>query len=446
MAVPNIFGSATSAIPLSQLDQNFATAITLGNTAVYLGNTTTSLGNVTLTNVLISSTNGDATVNGLTVGRGNASVSTNTAVGASAIAATATATRSTAIGFEALKAMTSGDPNTAVGAYALKTTTTGAANVGVGAYALEDNTTGSNNSALGNEALPNNTTGGQNTAIGSQALNAITTSTANTALGYQAGYSLTGERSVFVGRQAGQAMTTGSFNTIVGDQAGYNATTGTFNTFIGQGSGEAITTGSKNSILGKYSGNSGGLNIITSDNYIVLSDGDGNPWVYHNSSIGLNIRGYDAADTSGINFRNSSTTKYWGIATNSSDFFISNGTFSNYVVLSGQSFTAWTFSSDRRIKTDIVDIEYGLDAVMAMKPRKYKMLSSGETSIGFVAQELKNIVPEAVTGEEIEYLDTDTQQEKAAKTMGVSRDLLIPVLVKAIQELKAEIDALKGTA
>lgn len=57
MAVPNIFGSATSAIPLSQLDQNFATAITIGNTAVYLGNTTTSLGNVTLTNVTISSGN-----------------------------------------------------------------------------------------------------------------------------------------------------------------------------------------------------------------------------------------------------------------------------------------------------------------------------------------------------------------------------------------------------
>jgi len=57
MAVPNIFGTATAAIPLSQLDQNFATAITLGNTAVYLGNTTTSLGNVTLTNVTISSGN-----------------------------------------------------------------------------------------------------------------------------------------------------------------------------------------------------------------------------------------------------------------------------------------------------------------------------------------------------------------------------------------------------
>jgi hypothetical protein len=54
MAVTNIFATATSAIPLSQLDQNFATAITLGNTAVYLGNTTTSFGNVTLTNTQVN--------------------------------------------------------------------------------------------------------------------------------------------------------------------------------------------------------------------------------------------------------------------------------------------------------------------------------------------------------------------------------------------------------
>jgi len=69
MAVPNIFASATSAIPLSQLDTNFATAITLGNTAVYLGNTTTSLGNVTLTNVTISS--GNVSVSTATVGAGS---------------------------------------------------------------------------------------------------------------------------------------------------------------------------------------------------------------------------------------------------------------------------------------------------------------------------------------------------------------------------------------
>ena len=47
MAVPYTFGSATASIPLSQLDSNFATAITLGNTAVQLGNTITTLTGVT---------------------------------------------------------------------------------------------------------------------------------------------------------------------------------------------------------------------------------------------------------------------------------------------------------------------------------------------------------------------------------------------------------------
>ena len=49
MAVPYTFATATTAIPLSQLDSNFATAVTLGNTAMYLGNTTSSVGNLTLT-------------------------------------------------------------------------------------------------------------------------------------------------------------------------------------------------------------------------------------------------------------------------------------------------------------------------------------------------------------------------------------------------------------
>ena len=53
--VPNIFGNATSSIPLTQLDANFNTTATLGNTAVGLGNTTTTVGNLSLGNVLITS-------------------------------------------------------------------------------------------------------------------------------------------------------------------------------------------------------------------------------------------------------------------------------------------------------------------------------------------------------------------------------------------------------
>ena len=53
--VPFAFATATTSIPLSQLDADFNTGLTIGNTTVGLGNTVTTLGNVTLTNVNIIS-------------------------------------------------------------------------------------------------------------------------------------------------------------------------------------------------------------------------------------------------------------------------------------------------------------------------------------------------------------------------------------------------------
>ena len=90
---------------------------------------------------------------------------------------------------------------------------------------------------------------------------------------------------MFVGFQAGYSKTTGGNNVFIGTQAGYSATTGTGNTFVGpndstSGSGFAVTTGSKNTIIGGYTGNQGSLDIRTANNYIVLSDGDGNPREY----------------------------------------------------------------------------------------------------------------------------------------------------------------------
>lgn len=55
MGVPNTFGNAATAIPLTQLDANFNTVATLGNASVGLGNTTTTVGNLSLGNVLITS-------------------------------------------------------------------------------------------------------------------------------------------------------------------------------------------------------------------------------------------------------------------------------------------------------------------------------------------------------------------------------------------------------
>ena len=54
MSVPYVFGNATTAIPLTNLDANFNTTATLGNASVGLGNTTTTIGNVTVANVTVS--------------------------------------------------------------------------------------------------------------------------------------------------------------------------------------------------------------------------------------------------------------------------------------------------------------------------------------------------------------------------------------------------------
>ena len=79
MAVPYTFGSATSAIPLSQLDSNFATTITLGNTAIQLGNTVTTLNNMTLANVTVTTVSG-ASANAVVYTNSTGQVTANSSV------------------------------------------------------------------------------------------------------------------------------------------------------------------------------------------------------------------------------------------------------------------------------------------------------------------------------------------------------------------------------
>ena len=124
--------------------------------------------------------------------------------------------------------------NTAVGASAINATATGASNTGVGYRALTANTSGAENTALGQDSLFTSSTGGLNSAVGFMSLYSVTTASSNTAVGHQAGF--------------------------------------------------LITTGAKNTILGRYNGNQGGLDIRTLSNYVVLSDGDGNPRLYHNGT------------------------------------------------------------------------------------------------------------------------------------------------------------------
>jgi prepilin-type N-terminal cleavage/methylation domain-containing protein len=121
---------------------------------------------------------------------------------------------------------------------------------------------------------------------------------------------------------------------------------------------------------------------------------------------------------------------------------------------------AWTAPSDRRLKTDIRALEkYGLETVMALKPSIYKMKrdAKNEDKLGFIAQDIEKLVPELVSvHEEFETPPLQKSSEDkteplkepekkvSEKTLALEYDGLIPVLTRAIQDLKHEHDALKA--
>jgi hypothetical protein len=127
------------------------------------------------TNVVVSSgdlftSTDDALISGLTVGKGAGAVATNTAVGASALAANTSGSNNVAVGYRALSSMTTGNTCVAVGQDALKVSVAGTENTAVGFQSMLSTLTASANSALGLNTLSNNTTGNNNTAVGYAAL------------------------------------------------------------------------------------------------------------------------------------------------------------------------------------------------------------------------------------------------------------------------------------
>lgn len=88
---------------------------------------------------------------------------------------------------------------------------------------------------------------------------------------------------------------------------------------------------------------------------------------------------------------------------------------------------SWTNGSDVRIKKNIRNLPYGLDTILALEPKEYEYTRNNQTSIGFIAQDVLEILPEVVSGSE------DT-------SYGISYSSFTPVLVKAIQELNNKIN------
>ena len=150
--------------------------------------------NISDNGTLVSVTT-DATLNGLSLGRGPGNFDNNTVFGKSALSVNTAGINNTAIGFESLFSNTTGESNTAIGINALRLNTLGKANVAIGINALINNTTGNNNTAVGAGALVNST-GSNNVALGLNSFINLSSGSNNIALGVNAG------------RYAGSATTT----------------------------------------------------------------------------------------------------------------------------------------------------------------------------------------------------------------------------------------------
>jgi len=167
-------------------------------------------------------------------------------------------------------------------------------NVGRGGNAIASNV------AVGPATLSvSSMTGTSNTVVGNGAGSAVTSGAGHVFFGTGAGQAInTGDGNVAIGYLALSTGTSAGYNTSVGYQSGV-ANTGSSNTFIGRYSGSAMTSGNSNTLIGGYNGNQGGLDIRTSSNYIVLSDGDGNTRLIGDSNGNFGIASAPSAwDTS----------------------------------------------------------------------------------------------------------------------------------------------------
>lgn len=101
---------------------------------------------------------------------------------------------------------------------------------------------------------------------------------------------------------------------------------------------------------------------------------------------------------------------------------------------------SWINGSDQRIKENVSTISGALDKLGAIRPVEFSFKRDKKATAdhyGVIAQELETVMPNLVHSSEMD--EGDVQNIKA-----VSYIELVPVLVKAIQELKAEVDALKA--
>jgi hypothetical protein len=320
----------------------------------------------------------------------------NVAIGALALELGSTMCDNVGIGVEALRRTTTGFNNVAIGTTTLVFNTSGSDNVAVGYDASRANTTGFQNVAIGVGSMGANNSYGQNTAVGTATLRSYNggTNGANDAFGALAMCNfISGDYNVALGAYSLVCYTSGCFNTAVGHRALTDATTGACNTAVGAYAGQLLTTGVCNTAVGYAA------QVLNGNNNTVLGNG------------AQNVSGASNSVTLG----NSSIS-----------------------VIRAQVQTI-TSLSDARDKTDVTALPVGLNFINSLNPVKFTWqmrepneVKDGTSEAGFIAQDLQ--AAQAAAGADYLGLVYDEDPEKLEASAGK----LIPVLVKAIQELSAQ--------
>ena len=336
------------------------------------------------------------------------------------------------VGYEAGRNNT-GSNNVFLGKATGKGTGSGSQTIAIGQGVMETASQIDNSVLIGNYMAANCTSGaGSTVAIGTNCLSVSGYSgEANTAVGFQAADNLaSGDQNTLIGREAGKHLTTTSDNVFLGYLAGRGKTSGTIsganNVAIGSDCYTTMTSGSNNVVIGYRT--LGGVGEQSGTNNVFIGQS-----IYYNSY-----------------FSGSNSTVIGSTATPSAQ------NVSNEITLGNSSIstlrcqqTSITALSDERDKKDIETLPYGLDFVDSLKPKKFVWDHRAETDsdgneffsnnkgkkdIGFIAQELQNV--------DDDYLNLvfDSNPEKLEATYG----RLIPVLVKAIQDLSAKVKALEN--
>lgn len=339
--------------------------------------------------------------------------------------------RSTAIGVNALKEDSSlgfgGYDNTALGYNAAAAQTFAYKNTVIGSGAMATSTGKSESSdglnvVIGFDAAPLNKKMQKSVVIGAESLKTQSSSTAylheSVVIGYQALEDLTGSSQVMtiIGTDALRNATSATYTTAVGHLAGQHITTANSNTFFGEKAGSIITTGSQNTFIGIYTtGATSATQQAIVLGHTVVASGDNTFTFGHGSN----------------------------------DSAIANGA------------TSITAPSDERYKEDITDSTAGLSFIKDLRPvtfrwKKEKDIPSTQkayvegsetrvmndrTNHGFIAQEVKATIdahPEIKDGFDMWKEDAADGRQRLGPAA------LIPILVKAIQELEARVNELES--